>query len=212
MTLNILFIKSKKGFSKREKQRIKNIIRKTANQAAKILNLPKDCLINFTVYSFDKNYIGGFTQAEDFIQISIPRKKKLNEEELKSIIFHEMYHIKMGYFGYSKKKIYLLEALFSEGLATIFALKQAPRYIPKWSRYTKNFIKKWLPQTKEEKFNKNYSHDEWFFGSKGKPFQLGYKIGTYLVEQVQKHHPELTPEKLVKKNTKTLLKLSKVNL
>lgn len=210
MEINIVFIKSKKGFNRKEGQKIENIVRKTAKQAAKILNLAKNYLINFIVYPFDKNYVGGLTQAEDFIQISIPRKKKLNEEELKSTIYHEMHHIKRGFFGYTKKKISLLEALFSEGLATVFALKQAPKYTPKWSRYTKSFIKKWFYQVKKEKFNTNYSHDEWFFGARGKPFQLGYKIGTYLVNRIKKNHPELTTTKLVKKKAKILLKLSKI--
>jgi len=212
MRFNIIFIQSKKVFNKKVKRRIENIIRNTAKDAAKILDLRQNHLINFTVYSFDKNYIGGFTQAEDFIQISIPERKKLNEEDLKSTIYHEIHHIKKGYFGYAKKRFSLLEALFSEGLATVFALEQVPKYIPKWSKYRKNLINKWLPQVKKEKFKVNYSHDEWFFGARGKPFQLGYKIGTYLINQIKKNHPKLTTKKLTKKNTKVLLKLSKVKL
>lgn len=210
MILNIVFIKAEKRFNKREQQKIGRIIKKTAKQAANTLNLEKNRIINFTIYPFDKNYVGGFTQAQDFIQISIPREKKLNGEELKSIVYHEMHHIKKGYFGYSKKKISLLEALISEGLATVFALEQVPEYTPKWSKYTNAFIKKWLPRVKKEKFKTSYSHDEWFFGSRRKPFQLGYKLGTYLVHQIKKHHPEMTIVKLTRKNAKTLLKLSMV--
>jgi len=212
MKLNIVFLKSARGFTEKEKRQIKNIIKNAARHATKLLNLKGSHIINFTVYPFDKKYVGAFTQAEDWVQISIPKKKKLNEEELKSTIYHEIHHIKRGYFGYSKRKIPLLEALFSEGLATIFALEKVPKYTPEWSKYTKKFIKKWLLKVKKEKFKTNYSHDEWFFGARGRPFQLGYKIGTYLVRQIKKNYPEFTSEKLVKKNAKELLKFSKVNL
>jgi len=141
MKFNILFLKTNGGFAKKEKQRIRSTIKSVTNHAAKILDLRRGHLINFTVYPFDKNYIGGLAQAEDFIQISIPQRKKFNEEELKSIIYHEIHHIKKGYFGYAKKRVFLLEALLLEGLATVFALEQVPKYIPKWSRYGKNLIK-----------------------------------------------------------------------
>ena len=204
MTINIIFIKTKKGFDKRKQQKIAGIIKQTTKHAAEILKLDNNYIINFTIYPFDKDYLGGFTQAKDFVQISIPRKKKLNEEEIKSIIYHEMHHIKRGFFGFSESKVSLLDALFSEGLATVFALEQVSEHIPKWSKYTKPFIKKWISQVKKQKFNTNYSHDEWFFGAKDKPFQLGYKFGTYFVDKIKKNHPKLTALKLVKKNAKDL--------
>jgi len=212
MNINTIFIKTKKGFDKRKRQKIAKIIKETTKHVAEILKLDNNCIINFTIYPFDKDYLGSFTQAEDFIQISVPRNKKLNGEEIRSTIYHEMHHIKRGFFGFSKNEVSLLDALFSEGLATVFALEQVPSYIPKWSKYTKTFIKKWLPQVKKQKFNTNYSHDEWFFGAKDKPFQLGYKLGAYFINQIKKNHPKLTALKLVKKNAKDLLKLSKVKL
>ena len=212
MIVNIIFIKTKKELDKRKQEKITKIIKQTAKHAAEILKLNNNCIINFTIYPFDKKYLGSFTQAEDFIQISIPRKKKFIEEEMRSTIYHEIHHIKRGFFGFSKNKVSLLDALFSEGLATVFALEQVPHYIPKWSEYTGTFIKKWIPQVKKQKFDTNYSHDEWFFGAKEKPFQLGYKLGTYLVDEIKKNNPKLTATKLVKKNVKDLLKLSKAKL
>lgn len=212
MISNVLFLKSKKDFSEKEKRQIKKTIKNTTNHAAKILNLKSTSSINFTVYSFDKKHVGGFTQAEDWIHITIP-SKKFPDNELKGTIYHEMHHIARGYTGYSKRKVSLLETLFSEGLATVFEKEQVLKRVPKYSKYTNDFIKKWLPKIRKENLNStNFSHDEWFFGKKGKPFQFGYKIGTYLIKQIKKNHPELTAGKLVKTNVKLLLKLSKVKL
>jgi len=205
MKINILFLKSDKGFNKKEKRKIENIIKETASRAAKVLNL-KSSIINFTVYRFNKRYIGAFTQAEDFIQLSVPRTRNLNEEVLRNTLYHEMHHIKRGYVGYPNKKITLLEMLISEGLAIVFALEMVPKSIPKWSKYTENFIKKWLPKVKKEKFNMDYYHEKWFFST------IGYKIGTYFVHQVQKNYPKLKSEDLAKKNARSLLKLSKVKI
>lgn len=123
-----------------------------------------------------------------------------------------MYHIAGGYYFFQKKKPSLLEALFSEGLAVVFEMEQIPKRIPVYTKYNTDFIEKWLPEVKKEKFNKSYSHDEWFWGKKGKPYHLGYKLGTYLVNQIKKRNPKLTADKLAAKSTKTLLKLSGIEL
>ena len=58
----------------------------------------------------------------------------------------------------------------------------------------------------------DFSHDEWFWGKKVKPYWLGYKIGTYLVRQIQKNYLKLKSKNLVKRSAKDLLKLSRVKL
>ncbi len=204
MKINIVFLKSERDFSKRQKQRIRDIIRDSCKSAVRLLEI-KEPVVNFTVYPFDKNYIGGSAQAKDFINISIPRKD-FSEDYLKSIVYHEMHHVKRGYVGYAEN-ISLLESLFAEGLATVFALEQVPEYVPKWSRYSKRTVEKWLPEVKKEKYKTKYSHDEWFFGAKKKPLQLGYKLGVYFIRRIQKNHPDLELETLTDKNAKDLLKM-----
>jgi uncharacterized protein YjaZ len=212
MKFNIIFIKSKGEFNKKERRKIENVIKKTANHATKLLNLRKNHLINFIVYPFDRKYIGGITMAEDWIGLTIPRKK-IKKEELRSTIYHEMHHIARNFYFYTKKKFSFLDTLLSEGLAVNFGIEQVPNWTPKYSKYTNNFIKKWVHQLKKENLSStDFSHDEWFFGKRGKPVQLGYKIGTYLVNQIKRNYPELTAEKLTKKSAKYLLKLSKVKL
>jgi len=212
MILNIIFLKSEKDFSDKAKRRIKDIIKQTANHAGKLLGVRKNHILNFTIYPYQKTFVGGFTQAEDWIQVSIPQKK-FKENELKGLIYHEMHHIVRGHCGYSKRKITFLDSLFSEGLATVFEMEQVPKRAPKYAKYTNAFIKKWLPELKKQNLlSEKFSYDEWFLGRGEKPKQLGYKIGIYLIHQIQKNFPELTLEKLTKKKAKELLKLSKIQL
>ncbi len=212
MKLNIIFLKSKKAFTEKEKKEIENIIKNSATHAAKLLKLGKEHIVNFTVYRFSKKHIWAYTQAEDWIRVAIPQKK-FDKNELKAIVCHEMNHVKRGFCGYAEKKISFLEALFAEGLATVFELEQVPERIPESSKYTNKFIKKWLPIFKKENLTTSrFSYDEWFLGQGKKPKRLGYKIGTYLVRQIRKNYPKLTSEKLIKKNAKDLLKLSRIRI
>ncbi len=205
MKINIVFLKSEKDFTKKQKQKIRDIVRGGCKDTAKLLGI-KEPVINFTIYPFNKNYVGGFAQAKDFINISIPRKG-FSEDYLRSTVYHEMHHVKRGYVGYAEK-ISLLESLFVEGSATVFALEQVPEYVPKWSKYSKKMLDKWLPDVEKEKHKTGYSHDEWFFGAKGKPFQLGYKLGVYFVRRIQKNYPDIKQEALVNKSAKDLLKMA----
>jgi len=211
MKFNILFLKTSKGFTGKEKQKIKSILKNTTNRAAKILKL-KNRTINFVIYPFNGKFTWGTAESNDWIKLYICRKK-FNENDLKSAVYHEMHHIARNFTFLTRRKISFLETLFSEGLAVAFEIGQVPKRIPQYAKYTEALIKKWLPKIKKEKlFGEDFSHDEWFLGKKGKPNRLGYKIGTYLADQIKKNHPELTPGKIVRKNVKTLLKLSKVIL
>lgn len=209
---NIIFLKSKNSFTEKEKKEIGSIIKNSATHAAKLLKLERDRTINFTVYRFGKKHISGYAQAEDWIKITIPQRK-LDKNELKAIICHEMNHLKRGFCGYTEKKVSFLGALFAEGLATVFETEQVAKRIPESSKYTDKFIKKWLPVLKKEDLTTSrFSYDEWFSGQGNKPKRLGYKIGTYLVRSIQINHPKLTSEELVDKNVKQLLKLAKIKL
>ena len=167
--------------------------------------------ITFTIHQFYGKFTVGSAYTEDWIHLNVIGK--FTRDDLKSAILHEMHHLARGYIFFTKKKISLADTLFSEGLAVVFEMEQVPGRVPLYAKYTNNFIKRWLPELRKENlWGTDFSHDEWFWGKRGKPSQLGYKIGTYLVRQIKKHHRELTAERLVKKNAEYLLKLSKVNL
>jgi len=208
MKPNIIFIQSAGEFSKKEKEEIAVSVQKVFLDASKTLGI--NTLVNFTFYRFGKNN-SGFTQAKDWITITIP-KGRVDFVDLKPMLYHELHHIARGYCGFLEKgKHYLLNSLFSEGLATSFELDHSsPKRKMTHHKYTLALVKKWLPYMKKELYNTNeYDYAGWFQG-KGKPSQLGYKIGKYMVDQVRNSHPEMTHGDLVRKNTKELLKLSKI--
>ncbi len=212
MKLNIIFLESKQIFNQKEKQQIKNIIRNTVNYAVGILNLKNIRIINFTLYRVGKSFTWGIAESKDLINLYIP-KKKINENDIKSAIYHELHHIARDFTFFTKRKVSFLDTLFSEGLAVVFEIEQVPKRIPSYSKYTKNLIQKWIPELKKEKLmGSEFSHDEWFWGRKGKPYRLGYKIGTYFVNQIKKNYPNLTATKLVRRKVKDLLRLSMVKL
>lgn len=212
MKFNILFLKSAKGLTKGERNKIKNIIIDTTKKAVRILNLRIGYVLNFTIYPSRGRFTWGSAYSEDWIQLYI-YKKEFKEDDLKSAVYHELHHIARYYTLNTERKISFLDTLFSEGLAVVFETEQVPGRVPVYAKYTEAFIKRWIPELKKENLmGSDFSHDEWFWGKRRKPYRLGYKIGTYLVRQIQKNYPKLKSEDLVKKSARDLLKLSKVNL
>ena len=208
MKPNIIFIQSTREFSEREKKQITGLVRKVFTDASKDLNIRT--LVNFTFYRFGKNN-RGFTQAKDWIDAALP-KGRIDFMDLEPMLYHELHHIARGYCGYLESgKHYLLNSLFSEGLATSFELEHASlNRKMTHHKYTFALVKKWLPKMRKDLYNtKEYDYAGWFCG-KGKPKQLGYKIGKYLVDQIKKNHPQMTHKDLARKDARELLKLSKV--
>lgn len=204
MKINILFLKTDIGFDKAYEKKLEKIIRDATEQAVEILNLKIDNL-NFTVYPYNGKTVDGFTQAPDWIRLSVP--KKVNEIELKGVICHEMCHIAMDYSYYSGRKTFL-ETLFVEGLAVVFETEQTKK-IPSYARYDKGFLEKWMPELKKQNLSGfDFNYWEWFHGQGKKPKFLGYKLGRYLVDQIRKDFPDLTVSILTRKKASELLKLS----
>jgi uncharacterized protein YjaZ len=208
MKIHIQFLKTDTSFKKKYEKNLEKLIKDTAEKTAEILDLKIDNL-NFTVYPYDKNIIDGFTQAPDWIRISVP--KKFNENELKGVVCHEMCHVGMDYSYYSGRKNFL-ETLFAEGLAVVFEKEQTGK-IPPYVRYNSSFIKKLLPKLKKQNlFSKDFNYYEWFYGQGKKPKFLGYKLGRYFIDRIQKNFPNLTVADRIEMRPNELFKLSKVNL
>lgn len=204
MEINILFLKTDSGFDRIYEKKLEKIIRNTAEEAVKIFSL-KGNNLNFTVYPYKVRVADGFTQTLDWIRLSVP--EKADENELKGVIYHEMCHIATDYSYYSGRKTFL-ETLFAEGLAVIFETEQTKK-IPSYARYNKDLLKKWLPELKKQNLsNFDFNYWEWFHGQGEKPKFLGYKLGRYLVGQIQKNFPDLTVSDLARREAKELFKLS----
>lgn len=210
MKPNIIFIESQKEFSNSEKSTIISIVERVFGVSKKELGI--ECVVNFTFYRFGK-HSSGFTKAKDWIEVMLP-KGQVDFIDLETMLYHELHHIARGYCGLLEDgKHYLLNSLFSEGLATAFEVEHAlsGRKITH-DKYSLALVDKWLPEMKKEFYDtRNYNYSGWFHGE-GKPKQLGYKIGKYLVDEVRKNNPQMTHKDLVLINPKELLKLSKVKI
>lgn len=207
MKINIFFLESDKKFTKKYKLKLERVIRNTAENNIKLLDLSGK-FINFTIYPC-KNFSDGWTMTKDWIRICIPRK--VSEKYLIGLVSHEMHHLKTGHYFYSKKKIFL-DTLFSEGLAVVFQVEQSKEVL-RYYKYDKNLLKKWLPVLKKQNLlSKDYDYYEWFWGQGKKPRFLGYKLSKYLIDQIRKNYPNLTILNLTKKKPMELLRLSKIKI
>jgi uncharacterized protein YjaZ len=210
MEAKLFFIESRNEFSSSDKNKITSLSQRVFKDTARLLGITND--VNITFYRWGKKN-GGFTQAKDWIKVTIP-KGSIDYLDLEAMLYHELHHTVRGYAGYMENgKHYLLNSLFSEGLATAFELDKEPKGRKSThGRYTMKLVEEWLPQTKEELYSTtNYDYAGWFHG-KGRPKQLGYKLGKYLYDEIKKHNPELTHKDLVKKEAKELLRLSKAKI
>ncbi len=207
MKLNFSFIQSNNEFSEKDQKKISALAENVFEDAAKKLEI--NTVVNITFYRTGKKN-SGYTQAKDWIQVTIP-KGEIDLIDLESMLYHELHHIARGYNGYMEK-YYLLDAIFAEGLATDFELENSrPDRKMTHHKYTQALVEKWLPELKKEAYHKHYDYSSWFHGQ-GKPKQLGYKLGKYLVDQVRESYPEMTQESFTRLDAKKLLKMSGVKL
>lgn len=221
MKLNIVFIPSKKDFRRGDKQLITEIIRLHAGLAAKALRFRPE-KFTFTVYPWERNSVHAFTQAKDWVRVTINPKQFVQKKHRKAmierliyIVYHEMHHAARGYAGFlpPKKWHILMNSIISEGLADIFVKEQYPiPYTSKVTKYSFKQIKKWFPKLSKIKWRRELFKDPWLKGGEGKPKRLGYKVGRYIVESVKKSRPKLTAAKMVSTDAKKVLRWSKVKI
>ena len=139
--------------------------------------------------------VGGFTYSDNFILISLdPEFPGFNDRviniELQRVFVHELSHAaRWKTVGYGKT---LLEALITEGLADHFEKEITNKNPNPWSvALDKSQIKQMMKRAEKEYNNKNYNHNEWFFGSKEKgiPRWTGYALGYNLVAEYFEKNP-----------------------
>lgn len=187
MKIKIFFLESEEKLTAAQKRLISWLVKKHALIAGQDLKIP---LMNFTIY-LNKDWCsqqsggGGYTASAHWIQLFLDRskpnfKEKVIKNSLLATIYHEMHHAKrMTTVGYGES---LLEAVITEGLASVYAEIMFPEFISPWGKYTNKEIKSYLKIFLKNiaKNKKKYDHEEWFLGL-GKPHWLGYKVGIYIV-------------------------------
>lgn len=202
MTVNI-YVLTASGRLEKYKSRITKAAKASVKIIGKKIPLPD---VDIVFYDNPENAIPhlgicGFNQNANLIFVYLDPKfrnfKRTINEEIIRVIAHELYHsARWKAVGFRET---LLKALVNEGLADHFELEVTNKKPQKWNTTltAKQFdiMKK---KAQKEFNNKNYNHEEWFFGSKerGIPKWTGYTIGFNLVGEYLKKHPDKKPSQL----------------
>ncbi len=210
---------SKNKLSRQEAKLLKESIQKHARKAGLILSIP---LINVTVYSnpdFATPETGesGYTPSKDWIHLYIDPKRK--KKELNNIInniipatvYHEMSHAsRWQYVGYG---IRLLDAIVTEGLASVFAEEQWSKFKAPWCNFSKKELKKLLNIIKKRnrENDKKYNHSEWFYGTGNIPRWAGYKLGSYIIHSFRKNNKNIAWKELSMMGTNEIINKSGID-
>lgn len=193
MKCQVTFLQTDPGYATELIRRITDTVSQHAQKAARALSYT--CPVNITIYpnpawAIPETGVGGYTPTADWIQISIDLTgtthplEEVIEKWLPGTIYHEMNHIvRWRTTGYGTTP---LEAMVSEGLATIFEHEMWPDALAPWTTFGTGEEERYLTLLAEKKelLDKSYHHDAWFFGSTDElPRWFGYKVGTFIVRK-----------------------------
>ncbi len=186
----------------------------------------KDLLIKnpFDVVVYPNHYwtedtggVDGHAQSGGFLLLRIDlrdekyRIKDLLGSPLKAVVVHEANHVARwqgpGY-GFS-----LLEATVSEGLATVYEKMNSKGHEIPHADYSnlEEFLGKY--RTRDKNDDATYNHNSWFFGFDPKyPKFLGYKVGTYIIDEALKNNPKISIQQMTTMKAEEIIKLSGIEL
>lgn len=129
---------------------------------------------------------------------------KIAKTFLRHTLFHEFHHLARGYvFAGGNEVKTFMDAVLSEGLGTAFARDYSGADAP-WAKYPPEAAD-WLAEVKAVKGLQKY--DQWMFLHPDGRSWIGYKVGTYLVDQAMKASGKSTVE-LLMYSTDELIKLA----
>lgn len=209
----INFLKSEKELRGKEKKLFRKVIEKHSQKASLLLDLD---FVNVTIYS-NKNFAipetgeGGYSVSKEWFHLYIdPTRKtselqKIIEKVIPGTIYHEMNHVaRWGTTGYGES---LVDAIITEGMASVFAKEFWGEGGDPWTEYTEDEIYKLVEIAKKEGFTKKkgYDHDEWFYGAGELPRWIGYKLGFYFLTIFRDKNPEMEWNEIVKMTSKEII-------
>jgi uncharacterized protein YjaZ len=218
--ININYIKVDSDISFRQRGKLGNIIKRHALIAGRILHIP---FVTITIYpksnwTIPETGENGYTPSGDWMQIYIDPKNKYHSFDfianniIPGTIYHEMNHVaRWRAVGFGKS---LIEAIISEGLASIFEREQWKRFTAPWANWEEkeiiNFIN--IFRKRDRKKDTAYNHSEWFFGKGKLPRWIGYKLGAYIVESARKNYPKISWHKLTAMEASDIIEKSGVKM
>lgn len=148
--------------------------------------------------------VGGYTPDGNEVRISVDAQQpKFIRTVIPSVyrtLLHEFHHTaRWRGPGYGKT---LFEALVTEGLADHFELEVTNKSLQPWDKaLSAKDIKALLTRAGKE-LGKEYSHSDWFYGSKKRkiPRWTGYSLGFSIVGEYLKNNPDKKPSSLYSSN------------
>jgi len=220
MKVCVQFLEVKKNLDKAEFKLLNRIVNKHAQTAGSLLGVSS---VNITVYpnagfTIPETGEGGYTVSGDWFHIYIdPTKKKSEirntiEKIIPETIYHEMSHVaRWNTTGYG---LSLLDAIITEGLATVFADEQWSDYEAPWAHSSKKEIISLLNIFKQRDKKKDdfYNHEEWFYGTDNLPRWIGYKIGFHVIKSFRKNNRDISWSKIMEMTSDRIVKMSKVHV
>lgn len=200
-------------FSKQEQKKIKNIIEHGYAEAKQLLPMLSEQL-NITVQPSTKVIPEtgevGIAYHQDWINVHLnPDFEKgldwIIDNHLRGTIFHESHHCTR--YKKTGNEESLLGCAIFEGLATVFERDYA-RHSPLWGDYSKVPIKEWAEELLTHKNETGFNYPRWFFDSNDGRRWIGYRVGTYIVDQAIENYPEETPATLVHTSANNIMKMA----
>jgi uncharacterized protein YjaZ len=189
----VLFAESKFWDKRPEfKTRYEAKILRAAAAAGKLLpKAPKD--ITFLVQAFNPNWdvipeygSGAYTKHERLILLSIdpglPYGEEKQLEYVRYAVFHEMNHASRFNQGLYHPEF--LDRCIFEGLATVFERDKAGAE-PLYGEYDAEECRVWLEEIEAE-FSDDMNYEYMFQHKDGRKW-IGYKVGTWIVDEALKH-------------------------
>ena len=192
-----------RALSKKEKNKIENVIKKTIQICRKKLNVNKIYIFILPWFPGDRDKVfkgvTGYAPYEGVINLYL-YPKKFNLNSLKQVVIHEYNHLAFFFyqqiFRKREPRWRILDALIFEGLAQNFEediLKIRPIYSKALSQKEAiNLLKNKI----YEPFNYKFYRDL-FFGSKKFKRWSGYTVGYFIVKEFRKQNKNLNWKNLI---------------
>lgn len=188
-------------------------ILRAADAVRKLLkNVPSD--VTFVVHTNSYDCIpetgdGAYTQNSRLILLSIDMGLPYGEEKLieqvRGSIFHELNHAARFEQGIWHKAF--MDRCLLEGLATVFERDYGGAK-PLWGEYDADECRAWIEEIKD-KFTEDQHYQYMFRHEDGRRW-IGYKVGTYLIDEAKKNSGKTVIE-LTKLDCKDILLLAGIS-
>lgn len=200
-------------FSRNERSDIQNVIEQAHGEAKQLLPMLSEQL-SILVQPSD-NVIPetgetGVALHKDLLSLQINPEFKDGIDQVVNVhlrprVFHEIHHC--ARYKKFENEATLSENVIMEGLATAFE-REFAEHAPLWGDYSGMPIREWTRELLAHKDETDFDYLKWFFNAEDGRRWLGYRVGTYIVDQALENHPKETPATLVHAPSKDIMSMA----